>query len=63
MKNLTARQYLAPLLEPAFLIAIIGASERSGSIGSVLVQNMLASGYRGKHLAIHPYPADLVSNS
>jgi acetyltransferase len=48
-----ARHYFAPLFEPA-AVAIIGASERSGSVGAVLVANMLSAGYRGKLYAVNP---------
>jgi len=49
----TARHYFAPLFEPG-TVAIIGASERPGSVGAVLVQNMLGAGYRGKLYAVNP---------
>jgi len=49
----TARHYFAPLFEPA-TVAIIGASERPGSVGAVLMQNMLGAGYRGKLYAVNP---------
>jgi acetyltransferase len=41
------RHYLTPLFEAAS-VAIIGASERLGSIGAVLVRNMLDAGYQGR---------------
>ena len=47
------RHYFAPLFEPA-AVAIVGASERKGSIGSVLIENMLAAGYRGQLCAVNP---------
>jgi len=49
----TARHYFAPLFEPG-TVAIIGASERAGSVGAVLVQNMLSADYRGKLYAVNP---------
>ena len=49
----TARHYFAPLFEPV-AVAIIGASERSGSVGAVLLQNMLGAGYRGALYAVNP---------
>jgi acetyltransferase len=45
--------YLAHLFEPAS-VAIIGASERPGAIGSVLIDNMLAAHYRGKLYPVNP---------
>lgn len=42
--------YLWPLIEPAS-IALVGASERAGSLGAVVLDHLLGSGYRG---AIHP---------
>ncbi|NTV10897.1 MAG: GNAT family N-acetyltransferase, partial [Zoogloea sp.] len=47
------QHYLKPLFEPRS-VAIIGASERENSIGSVLVRNMLDSGYKGKLFAVNP---------
>ena len=43
MQAPTERHYLAPLFEPAS-VAIIGASERAGTIGAVLMRNMLDAG-------------------
>ena len=48
-----ARHYFAPLFEPA-TVAIIGASEEAGSVGAVLVGNMLDAGFRGKLYAVNP---------
>jgi len=45
--------YFAPLFEPA-AVAIVGAGERKGSVGSVLIENMLAAGYRGQLYAVNP---------
>jgi len=47
------RHYFAPLLEPES-VAIIGASGQAGSVGAVLIGNMLAAGYRGKLYAVNP---------
>lgn len=44
------RHYLTPLFNPQH-IAIIGASERPGSVGETLIRNMLEGGYKG---TIHP---------
>ena len=45
--------YFAPLFEPAG-VAIVGAGERKGSVGSVLIENMLVAGYRGQLYAVNP---------
>ena len=51
MNDPAAHHYLAALLEPSS-VAIIGASERAGSIGAVVLRNMLACGYRGELCAV-----------
>ena len=53
MSAVPERHYLAPLFEPAS-VAIVGASERPGSVGAVLMQNMRAAGYRGSLLPVNP---------
>jgi acetyltransferase len=45
--------YLAPLFEPAS-VAVIGASARAGSIGAVLLGNMLAANFNGRLFAVNP---------
>jgi acetyltransferase len=45
--------YLTPLFEPAS-VAIVGASEIAGKVGTVLIANMLASGFRGALYAVNP---------
>src|SRR5712691_2723121 len=47
------RHYLTPLFEPG-AVAIVGASEKSGKAGAVLLSNMLAAGYRGTLFAVNP---------
>jgi acetyltransferase len=47
------RHYLTPLFEPRS-VAVIGATERLGRIGEVLIANMLAAGYQGRLFAINP---------
>ncbi len=56
--NLLDRHYLTPLFEPAS-VAIIGASTRAGSIGAVLIDNMLAARYRGALYAVNPRQSDI----
>lgn len=51
--NLPDRHYLTSLFEPAS-VAIIGASERAGAIGTVLIANMRAAQYRGALFAVNP---------
>ena len=45
--------YLASLLEPRS-VAIVGATERSGAIGAVLVDNMLEDSYKGALYPVNP---------
>ncbi len=47
------RHYLTPLFEPGS-VAIVGANEKSGKVGAVLLSNMLAAGYRGALFAVNP---------
>lgn len=46
------RHYLTPLFEPKS-VAIVGATEREGSIGAVLVRNMLSARYCGKLFTVN----------
>ena len=45
--------YLRPLLVPASF-ALVGASERAGSLGRVVMENVLAGGYAGAFHAVNP---------
>ena len=47
------RHYLTALFEPRS-VAIVGATEKTGKVGEVLVSNMRAAGYRGELLAVNP---------
>jgi acetyltransferase len=47
---MNSTHYLAPLFEPDS-VAIIGATERRGAIGNVLIENMVSARYTG---ALHP---------
>lgn len=47
------RHYLSPLFEPQS-VAIIGATEREGALGQVLIRNTLDAGFRDKLLAVNP---------
>jgi acetyltransferase len=53
MAGLSERHYLTPLFEPA-AVAVIGATERAGAVGAVLVRNMLEAKYRGALFAVNP---------
>ncbi len=62
MANLSERHYLTPLFEPGS-VAVVGATEREGAVGAVLVRNMLEAKYRGalfgvnpKHRSVHGIP-------
>jgi acetyltransferase len=47
------RHYLTSLFEPK-TVAVIGASERENSVGSVIFRNILDSGYKGRLYPINP---------
>lgn len=47
------RHYLTPLFEPR-TVAIVGATEREGRLGAVLMHNMLQAGYKGGLYAVNP---------
>ena len=44
---------LSPLLQPAS-IAVVGASEREGSVGRRTMENLLRGGYAGRLYAVNP---------
>lgn len=44
---------LRPLLAPASF-ALVGASERAGSLGRIVMENVLEAGYRGEFHAVNP---------
>jgi acetyltransferase len=57
MKDISGRHYLTPLFEPAS-VAVVGASEIPGKVGTMLLSNMLAAGYSGALFAVNPkYPS------
>jgi len=45
--------YLQPLIEPRS-VAVIGASERAGSLGRTVIRNLIDSGYTGRLFAVNP---------
>ena len=48
-----AGHYLKQLFEPNS-VAVFGASERPGSVGSVVTENLLSAGFKGKIYPINP---------
>ena len=52
------KHYLSPLFAPRS-VAVIGASNRPDSVGSVVFKNMLESGYQGKLYPINPGHAEI----
>ncbi|MFL6582305.1 MAG: GNAT family N-acetyltransferase [Burkholderiales bacterium] len=50
--------YLAPLFAPES-VAIIGATERPGAVGSVLMENMLSAKFAGALYAVNPKRAQV----
>ena len=54
--------YLNSLLEPQSL-AIIGASEKEGSIGHVILRNILANGFKGKLWAVNPKHGEILGQA
>src|SRR5258706_1476403 len=53
MNEVSGKHYLTPLFEPGS-VAIVGASETPGKVGTMLLSNMLAAGYRGALFAVNP---------
>jgi len=53
-----SQHYLSPLFSPRS-VAVIGASDRTESVGGVIFKNMLESGYQGKLFAINPRHASI----
>ncbi len=47
------KHYLTPLFEPQSVV-VIGASERPGAIGGMVLRNIVEAGYRGKLYAVNP---------
>jgi acetyltransferase len=50
---MTLRHYLRPLVAPSS-VALVGASERAGSLGRIVYENMLAGGVHGEIVAVNP---------
>ncbi len=47
------QHYLAPLLNPQ-TVALVGASDRAGSLGRTVFENLLAGGFTGEIFAVNP---------
>ena len=47
------QHYLHPLLVPKS-VALVGASDRSGSLGRSVFENLRAGGYKGEIYAVNP---------
>src|SRR3954470_25028348 len=45
--------YLSPLFEPSS-VAVVGATERAGAVGRVLIENMVAARFQGDLYAVNP---------
>jgi len=52
------RHYLTPLFEPQS-VAIIGATDKKGKVGEVLIANMLEAGFKGPLYAVNPKYKDV----
>ena len=52
------KHYLTPLFEPQSVV-VIGASERPGAIGGMVLRNIVEAGYRGKLYAVNPKHANV----
>jgi len=47
------QHYLRPLVSPAS-VAMVGASEREGSVGRIAFDNLLRGGFNGPIYAVNP---------
>ena len=51
--DMSEKHYLTPLFDPR-AVGIIGASEREGSLGGMVLRNMIKAGFKGKLFPINP---------
>jgi acetyltransferase len=58
VRDIFTRHYLTPLFEPRS-VAIIGATDKKGKVGEVLIANMLAAGFKGPLFAVNPKYKDV----
>jgi acetyltransferase len=56
---MTPVHYLRPLLAPSS-VALVGASERPGSLGRIVYENLLAGGFGGEIYAVNPHHATVL---
>ena len=56
---MTPAHYLRPLLAPRS-IALVGASERAGSLGRIVYENLLGGGFQGDAFAVNPRHATVL---
>src|SRR6516164_9091534 len=56
--RISDRSPLACLFSPAS-VAVIGATDREGSVGRSIVNNLLAGTYKGKVYAVNPHRVEL----
>ncbi|MBK8689978.1 MAG: GNAT family N-acetyltransferase [Betaproteobacteria bacterium] len=49
----TLQHYLRPLLAPAS-VALVGASDKPGTLGRIVYENLLEGGYKGELYAVNP---------
>jgi len=53
MPSTTLHHYLRPLVTPAS-VALVGASERPGSVGRIVLENVLGGTFQGEFHAVNP---------
>ena len=58
---MTLRHYLRPLVAPRS-VALVGASERAGSLGRLVFENLLAGGFRGELIPVNPKHKEILGH-
>ena len=53
MPSLSLHHYLRPLVMPT-TVALVGASERPGSVGRIVLENILGGEFRGEFFPVNP---------
>jgi len=53
MQSTTLHHYLRPLVTPSS-VALVGASERPGTLGRIVLENILGSAFDGEFFAVNP---------
>src|SRR5882757_6529066 len=54
--------YLQPLLAPDS-VALVGASERPGSLGRIVYENLLGGGFTGELFAVNPHHRKILARA